>query len=277
MSESPIVTKSAFPYQIVIFVLIQVLSLPIWKLKDRVRLDASHWNFLVREVKLKEYKSMIKEYNRKYRQFVSKINYYSIIIAIVFCLMILFIPFPLLRTNSVIIGLSPIIIALLVVGFSLFAGIAIFEAIPNSVTDELPVHNPHKFNKIIQFLSSLPGISWCGIRMDLGEDRGYYTIRNPIPVARIEGIESIAWLECKTNSNDLLTSISSCLEKGESKEPEVIGELKVPTPALPVVELIRKTILSYIDRSENNEFLEEVLEEIDTFITNTKRVSTRNE
>ncbi|TFG33194.1 hypothetical protein EU527_08580 [Candidatus Thorarchaeota archaeon] len=303
MSEDLVVTKSAFPYQIAIFILLQIwaligfeisqyqmvtlyefpyiwfgwmsfllvilipiLGLLIWKLKDRVQLAIPHWNFRIREVDENEYEAMIKDYHLNYRYILSSLDYVSFFVAILLYLGILFIPFILMRTNSFIIGLTPLILALMVMLFGLVVGIAIFKAIPNSATKEFPTHDSKKHRKTVQFLFSLPGIFWSGIRVNIGEDRGFYTIRDPTPIARIEGIESVAWMECLEYSRQGTSIIRSLLETGLSDEPILVGEIALPTNSVMIVELIKKTVMLYIEYSEDVELLEEVLEDITTFI-----------
>ncbi|MCJ7817333.1 MAG: hypothetical protein MUP60_00650, partial [Candidatus Thorarchaeota archaeon] len=96
MTESSIISKSPLPYQIVIFIIVNlwafmcfevaqyqlvliyqnplawigwsnlvlvsmlpVLGVSVWKLKDRVQLQTPKWDFKIREVSLREFENMV--------------------------------------------------------------------------------------------------------------------------------------------------------------------------------------------------------------------------
>ncbi|TFG32682.1 hypothetical protein EU527_09600 [Candidatus Thorarchaeota archaeon] len=310
MSETLIVKSSSIPYQIAIFILLQIwalmcyeisqyqlvvlyespftwfgwitfllivllpiLVLLVWKFKDRIQITTPNWKFRIREINENEYEVMVKEYNRQYRDIISSLDYLSFLITIILYFGILFLPFLLMRTNSVIISLTPFIVALMVMLFGLLAGIVVFKAIPTSVAKEFPVQNHKKHRKMVHYLISLPGISWSGIRLIIGEDRGFYTLRNPIPIARIEGIEGVAWIECVEDSDGTSSVIRSQIQNDASKDFVIVGEITLPTKSTAIVELIKRTILLYIDNNGVDEFLEDVLEDIDAFLLMQKSVS----
>lgn len=303
MTEDPIVLRSALPYQIIIFIILQiwalmcyeisqyqmvilydtpfswigwatfllvllipVLGITVWKLKDQVQLSESHWNFCTREVDLDEYEQMIKDYNRKYSFVMSSFSHSFIITTILLFLGILLVPFFLMQTNSLVISLTPVILALLVMFFGFAFGLALFKAMPNSATNEFPYHRPRRYRKKVRFLLSLPGVFWSGIRMIIGEDRGFYTIRNPLSIARIEGLEGVAWIEWNENSTGTTSTICSLLQINSSEEPLVVGELIMPTTKFSIVELIKKTMLLYIEHKGTEELLDDILEDIDNYL-----------
>ncbi len=314
LSETPIRSKSSLPYLIFIFILLQVwaiifyevaqyqmvilyespfswlgwssfilavfipiLGVTLWRLKETSWIGPTDWNFRVREVEGGEFKTMMKEYRQKYSYLVSFVDYHTIFFTILIFIGILFIPFYLMRTNSTVISLTPSIIAILVILFGLGFSAAIFKMLPTSATSEFPIYNPRKYLKITQSFCLLPGIFWCGIRANIGESAGLYTVRDPTPVARIEGIESVGWLECKTDAKGNPLIYQAILASESDHEPIVINSIPSFLNSLEATELIKKTIELYIERHSESDVLQDIIEEIDIFIRNsTSSIDTKN-
>ncbi len=304
MTEAPITAKSPLPYQIAIFIIIQiwalmcfevaqyqmvilyqspfswigwatlvlismlpVLGLSVWKLKDRVQLHNPQWEFKIREVNLREFEEMTKSYNTGYRYLLSSFDYLSLTLLSICYVLVIALPFYLMRTNSLIIGFTPIILSLFTMIFGLLFSYFAFKIIPNSATLEFPTHRPHRLRKTNSFLAHLPGIFWSGVRLTLGEAGGFYTIRSPIPVGRIEGIEGAARIECELDSSGNLTRMIPIFESEEIVPSEQIRDLIAPITPTKTSQLIRLMILEYIHHSGGEEMLEDVLEDIDTFLS----------
>ncbi|MHA1575986.1 MAG: hypothetical protein ACTSU3_01365 [Candidatus Thorarchaeota archaeon] len=303
MTEAPIIAKSPLPYQIIIFIIIQiwalmcfevaqyqmvtlyqsplswivwanlvlttmlpVLGLCVWKLKDRVQLLNPQWEFKIREVNLREFEEMTKSYNSGYRYLLSTFDYLSLGLLSICYVLVNALPFFLMRTNNLIIGLTPIILALFTMIFGLLFSYFGFKLIPNSATPEFPTHNPRRLRKTISLLAHLPGIFWCGVKLTIGEAGGFYTIRNPIPVARIEGIEGAARIECGIDSSGNLASIVPIFESEDIVPSEQLVEITAPITPTKTSKLVRQMILEYISHSGGEEILADVLEDIDTFL-----------
>ena len=304
MTEAPIIAKSPLPYQIAIFIIIQIwalicfevaqyqmvtlyqsplswigwatlvlsLMLPVlglctWKLKDRVQLLNPQWDFKIREVNLREFEEMIRSYNTGYRYLLSSFDYLSLGLLSVSYVLVIALPFYLMRTNSLIIGFTPIILALFTMIYGLLFSYFAFKIIPNSATPEFPTHHPRRLRKTISFLAHLPGIFWSGVRLTLGEASGFYTIRSPIPVARIEGIEGAARIECELDSSGNLTRIIPIFDSEDIVPSEKIGDIVAPITPIKTSQLVRLMILEYISHRGGEEILGDVLEDIDTFLS----------
>lgn len=303
MSEDPIISKSPLPYQILIFIIIHIwafmcfevaqyqmvtlyqsplswigwatlvltsmlpgLAISTWKLKDRIQLQNPNWQFKAREVNLQEFKEMTKNYNTSYRYLLSSVDYLLLVLLSICYVAVIALPFYLMRTNSLVIGATPIILAFFTIVFGLLFSYFTFKLIPNSATPEFPTHRPRIFRKAISFLAHSPGIFWSGVRLTLGEAGGFYTIRSPIPVARIEGIEGAARIEGEIDSSGNLTRIIPVFESDgivPSDKVEDIVEIITPTK---IAQLIRLMIKEYIRHSGGEEILDDVLEDIDTFL-----------
>lgn len=317
LAEVQVSTKSSLPYLILIFILLQVwaimsyevaqyqmvilyeapqswliwsslllstlipiLGVSTWRLKETAKILSPNWNYRVREVDVDEFQHMIKEYRRKYRYFISSFDYISLFLAILLFLGILFLPFFLMRTNSFVMGLTPTIIALMVLIFGIVLCKAVFAITRTSATSEFPIYNPREYAKITRYFSSLPGIYWSGIRLSIGEAAGFFTIRSPQPVARIEGIESVGWLECTLNSQGCFQSLSALLATDTDRKPTVIDTISNYGNALEAVHAIKKTIEQYLEKSGETEILQEVLEEVTDFIrshTSSTQTAQRND
>lgn len=304
MTEVPIISKSSLPYQIAIFIIIYLwafmcfevaqyqmvtlyqsplswigwatlvltsmlpaLGLSVWKLKERVQLQNPNWNFKTREVNLKEFEEMIKNYNNSYRSLLSSVDYLLLILFSICYVTIIALPFYLMRTNILVIGATPIILALITIIFGLLFSYFTYKLIPNSATPEFLTHHPRRFRKAISFLAHSPGIFWSGVRVTLGEAGGFYTIRSPIPVARIEGIEGAARIEGEIDSSGNLTCITPVFESDRFAPSEKIGDIDEPITPTKTAQLIRLMIQEYLRHGGGEEILDDVLEDIDTFLS----------
>lgn len=304
MTEVPIISKSSLPYQIAIFIIIHMwafmcfevaqyqmvtlyqsplswigwatliltsmlpaLGLSAWKLKDRVQLQNPNWKFKVREVNLQEFEEMTKNYNTSYRYLLSSIDYLLLILLSICYVTVIALPFYLMRTNSLVIGATPIILAFFTIVFGLLFSYFTFKLIPNSATPEFPTHQPRRFRKTISFLAHSPGIFWSGVRLTLGEAGGFYTIRSPIPVARIEGIEGAARIEGEIDSSGNLTRIIPVFESDGIVPSEKIVDIVEPITPTKTAQLVRLMIQEYIRHSGGEEILDDVLEDIGTFLS----------
>lgn len=304
MAEAPIIAKSALPYQIALFILIHIWAficfevaqyqlvilfenpiswiawatlvlstmLPVlgscsWKLKDQVHLQTPEWEFKIREVHLQEFREMTKNYNKSYRHLISSIDYLLIILVSICYVTIVTLPFYLMRTNFLIISFTPAILALITIVFGFLFSYFIFKFVPNSATPEFPTHQPRKLRKAISFLIGIPGIFWTGVKFVIGEAGGYYTMRDPVPIARIEGIEGAARIDCEIDSSGNLTRIIPIFESEDIVPSEKLDDLVERITPVNTAKLIRLMIQEYLSHRGGEEILEDVLEEIHTFLS----------
>jgi hypothetical protein len=303
MTEEPLISKSPFPYQIAIFIIINlwaymgfevaqyqlvilyeaplswigwstlvllsllpILGVSTWKLKDRVQLQNPEWDFKNREVGFKEFREMVTNYNSSYRYLLSSIDYLVLLTLCICYTLMIVLPFFLMRSTVLIIQMTPIIVALIVIVFGLLFSFFIFKYIPNSATPEFPSHHPRRLQKPVQFLTGIPGIFWAGIRLTIGESGGFYTMRNPISIARIEGIEGAARLECHLDQSGAISNIVPVFEQENFNPSKELVAVTEPVTPVKTTHLIRSMIQEYIKHSGGEEILEDVLEDIDTFL-----------
>lgn len=304
MTESPIISKPPLPYQIVIFILVNlwafmsfevaqyqlvliyqhplswigwsnlvllsmlpVLGVSVWKLKDRFQLQTPIWNFKVREVSFKEFEDMVSNYNANYRFLLSSVDNLIFVLLSLCYVVVVALPFLLMNTTASIIQMTPVITSMFVIVFGLLYSYFIFKLIPNSATPEFPSYKPRRFRKAISFLVGIPGTFWVGVRLTIGESVGFYTMREPVPIARIEGIEGNARIECPVDTSGNITRVVPIFELENfypSEEIEVVCE---PITPVRITKLIRLMIQEYIRHSGGEEILEDVIDDIDTFLS----------
>ncbi|MCK5266494.1 MAG: hypothetical protein KAR03_12865, partial [Candidatus Thorarchaeota archaeon] len=219
-----------------------------------------------------EFEEMTRSYNTSYRYLLSSVDYLLLILLSICYVLVIALPFYLMRTNILVIGATPIILALFTIIFGLLFSYFTFKIIPNSATPEFPTHRPRRFRKAISFLAHSPGIFWSGVRLTLGEVGGFYTIRSPIPVARIEGIEGAARIEGEIDSSGNLTRIIPVFESDGIVPSEKIGDIIAPITPIKTVQLVRLMIREYIRHRGGEEILDDVLEDIDTFLSKHKSI-----
>jgi hypothetical protein len=303
MTKEPLISKSSLPYQIGIFLIVNLwgfmifevaqyqlivlyevplawigwsnlvlltllpaLGVSTWKFKDRIQLQNPKWNFKIREVGFKEFKEMVASYNSSYRYLLSSFDYLVFLLLCICYVLVIALPFFLMRTTVLIIQMTPLLITLIVIVFGLLFSFFIFKYIPNSATPEFPSHKSRKLQKPIQFLVGIPGIFWAGVRLTIGEAGGFYTMRNPISIARIEGIEGVARLECHLDQSGVISSIVPVFEMENFKKSEKLAPITKPITAVKTAHLVRSMIQEYIRHSGAEEILEDVIEDIDIFL-----------
>jgi len=251
---------------LVLLSLLPILGVSTWKLKDRVQLQNPEWDFKNREVGFKEFREMVANYNSSYRYLLSSVDYLVLFMLCICYALVIVLPFFTMRSTALIIQTTPIIVALFVITFGLLFSFFIFKYIPNSATPEFPSHHPRRFNKPILFFMGIPGIFWAGIRLTIGEAGGFYTMRNPIPIARIEGIEGTARMECHLDQSGSISRIGPVFELENFKPSKELEAVTEPVTPVKATHLVRAMIQEYIRHSGEEEILEDVLEDIDTFL-----------
>lgn len=304
MKDSPVTTNSAFLYQFLIFIVLQiwaimifnvamyqmvtlyetplewfgwcslafltlmpVLSFLSWKLKNRVQYHEVEWEYRVQEVSAEEFFHMVKSYNAGYSHILSLIDLRLLPLVVACYLGALFLPFPLTRAIPTVILLTPVVIAAFLTLFGVFFAYFVFRFVSNPASREFPHYRPRMLIKSVEMLSRLPAVFWAGVRLTIGEAGGFYTLKQPRPIARIEGIEGIARLECVLNENGKLIEVVAVFGSETSDDKTVIAKEQAPVTELALVRLIRRVLDEYIKTRDGEDLLEEVLEEIKSYIS----------
>jgi len=246
--------------------LLPVLVALSWRLKTSVVFDEPEWDLKEREVTVTEYKSMVKDYHRAYQHSLSMVDYPLILLIIFVFLGALFFPFVTLQTSVPIIAATPVIFGFLFVPFGILFANVIFKFIPNSATPVLSFLQPKQIQPFIAIMSQSPGISWAGVQVTLGEAGGYYTIRNPIPIARVEDIEGVSKIECELNEAGELVKVSGYLQLEEKDESFLVEEVPDELTPLLIARIVQKIFHTYIKERGQQELFEDVLEEVESYL-----------
>jgi hypothetical protein len=245
---------------------IPAITAVTWRMKARVSFIEPKWDFREREVTLSEYEQMMKQYRSQYRNFLSIVDTRLIVLACILSVSAVAFPFFLMRTTFFLIAATPVIFGLLILIFGLVSSSIIFKFIPNEATLHFPFVSEKILRPSIIMMQTTSGISWAGVSILLGEASGYYTIRKPTPVSRIEGIESAAQIHCILDESGNVTKLVSTLHLDDSDTSHVISESSGEFSHKETTEMVYKTLLAYIEAKGSDEFLDEVLEEVTLFL-----------
>ncbi len=251
------------------FLFISILPVLIgisWKMKTDIKYSEPKWDFREREVTISEYEKMIKQYRRAYQIVLSIIDIPSLGITVLLFSTAILAPFVLMRTTFYLIAATPIIFGFLVLLFGVVFTNLTFKYIPNDSTPHFSYTQTSLLSKVVRLIGQSPGISWVGVRIIIGEAGGYFTIREPKPVARIEDIESAARIECQFDDSGDQFRVRSILQLEGSEESVVVDDTPDQLTPYLVAQIVQKTILSYIETRGGSELLEEVLDDLDTYL-----------
>ena len=272
VAQFQLITLYETPYNWIAWcVFILVSSIPAitaatWRMKTNIKFIEPEWDFREREVTLYEYGNMMKHYRSEYRNFLSVIDIGLILLAWILSVVAVALPFLLMRTTFFLIAATPVIFGFLVLIFGLVSSSILFKFIPNDATPQFPSMSEKLLRPSIETMESIPGISWSGVSMMLGEASGYYTIREVTPVCRIEGIESVAKIRGILDESNHVSKLVSTLSLDNSDTPRVIGESSGEITSKQITEMVHKTLLAYIETKGEDEMLDEVLEEVTFFM-----------
>ncbi len=237
-----------------------------WKMKTDITYSEPKWDFREREVTISEYEKMIRQYRQAYQIVLSIIDIPSLGLTVLLFSTAILAPFVLMRTTFYLIAATPIIFGLLLLLFGVVFTNLIFKYIPNDSTPHFPYQQTSPLNKVVRLIEQSPGISWVGVHIIIGEAGGYFTIREPKPVARIEDIESAARIECQLYDPESQFRVRSLLQLEGSGESVVVDISPDQLTPYLVAQIVQKTILAYIEARGGSELLDEVLNDLDTYL-----------
>jgi len=143
-----------------------------------------------------------------------------------------------------------------------------YRAVPTDASQQFPFNTPRKFRNAVCVLWNTPGISWVGVRISIGEARGYYMIRDPTVVARIDGIESAARIEAEIDRLGRFIKATSIMdfEPAEGRwTVETDTTCGVTSETLRA--LVKRTLQAYTAAKGADALLEEILEELEVSVT----------
>ncbi len=250
--------------------LLPAVGMVIWRAKQQVDIPTLEWSFRERDVTPLEFKNMTRQYAKDYQYLVSRVDYPLALLAISVGVTLVGAPILLMRTNAFVISITPIIAGFLMMVFGVLVATSLFRSMPGPLSDEFPPHSYRRMRRGLSQIGDLPGTSWVGVRLTIGESHGYFTIRSPRPEVRIEDIESVARIECETDRTGNITSASAVLEVEDGRE-ETVAAAHSDVNRLELTLLVKRLLEAYVQKRGEESYLDEIQEEVQRAIDSLKR------
>lgn len=240
------------------------LAIPIWIvarwLKQSVSYNEVPWEFHTQELSYEEYSKMMADYARGYSHLVVRLDYRVLLLAILLFITAISLPIPLITVSVVLVFYIPYAFGALSIMYGILLSIFFYRASSNDVTEHFSFENPKNLRNALTLLESTPGLSWIGIRFQMGSASGYYAIQNPRVVGRIMGIEGAARIEIIVGGIDPPMTAFGFVSSLESEESKRMMELDAPDEEVVQLSyLVRWCINLYVRDHGANEVLDEVL------------------
>jgi len=148
-----------------------------------------------------------------------------------------------------------------IVIFGLALALAVYAFASNEASEHFQFIKPKVLkNAIISFEDTL-GISWVGIKITIGEADGYFTIRSPRIVARIEEIESAIEIIGEVDESGKITQVYANFQT-VSLQSESETFTRVYTNPSDILEIVKESLNHYILSSGTNELLDDLAVEL---------------
>ncbi|MFQ5884822.1 MAG: hypothetical protein ACE5IO_06955 [Thermoplasmata archaeon] len=250
-------------------IVLLTLAIPVWVMatwiKRRISYAEPDWDFQVREISYREFEAMMKEYIREYSLIVARMDWLPLIVAVFACAGSVLFPLLVLSLFPLLALYIPYLFGGLTLVYGLALSVFLHRATRNEASEDFPLHPMGALRIARQVLSSVTGVSWSGVRLSIGEAGGYYTIRSPSVVARVEEIEGSARIEIVFDELGLPSSASAvvALQDGSEKMSEKTS-LTAPLDGEQFLDLVRWSVATYIEDRGPSEFLEELVKELGT-------------
>jgi hypothetical protein len=254
ISSSSIVLLSLTPF---------ILVIAVW-IKRRVTFNAPEWDFQVREIVYAEFDSMTKDYVKGYSHIIARIDLFMLLIVVFSFILSCGLPLLILSFSILLAAYVPYLFGALVLVYGLALALFLHRLVKNEASEDFPLHSKSPIRDAIQTLSATPGVSWAGVKLSIGEAGGYYTIRSPTPMARIEAIEGSAKIEMKID--DLgRSSVAAATVTGRDQSEDKSNEIRLdPTTAIDqLTSLVNWSVTTYVEEHGSNELVEELIEELE--------------
>ncbi|MHA1637023.1 MAG: hypothetical protein ACTSUB_03310 [Candidatus Thorarchaeota archaeon] len=238
--------------------------IPLWiiarSLKRSVGYNDVTWDFKKRDVSSSEYEVMMHDYSEGYSMVLHKIPLFTIILSIVFAFVAVFHLYIIVALDELLLAFLPYSFGFLLLLYGIFLTLSIYSVTPTDPGIHFPYTHPRVLKDAIRTFEQVLGISWTGIQITMGEAGGYYTIRSPRIIARIEEIESAIEIIGDVDEQGRLTRISARFDSVESPDSEITS--KDYTLPDDIFDVVKESVKSYIRTSGYNELLEELVEEL---------------
>lgn len=242
------------------FVPVAVLS---WKMKQQVSVTSLDWKLHEREIEYSEFEALLKSYYKAYSHLMSRIGWIPVAITLGIVIATVTLPYAVVAYVPQVIGIAPYLFGFLLLPFGLLAGRAVYMAAPNDASIEFPSIASRHIWRAVELLEVASGLSWAGLRLTIGEAAGYFTVRNPRAVGRIEGIESSAWIEVVVDEKGHPIDAAARVTLSSREQ-----EIRRPTPATgelvrgELEDIIRACLRTYVSDRGSDELLDGIMEDL---------------
>ncbi|MHA1576090.1 MAG: hypothetical protein ACTSU3_01895 [Candidatus Thorarchaeota archaeon] len=238
------------------------LSLTVSHLKKRIVFFNKEWTFEDREISFSEFEPMMREYSKKYAMVLVHVPVVEIILALSFTVIAIGHPYLIHFFNPISLVFVPYTFGASTIIFGLAVALSVYALTPNDATEHFQFVKPKIFNNAIITFENTLGLSWVGIKVTIGEADGYFTIRFPRIVARIEEIESAIEIVGNVNESGNITNVSAkfLTEPLQSEDEDLSRVYTRPTD---ILDIVKESLKRYILSTGDNELLEDLAEELE--------------
>lgn len=239
------------------------LVLLSWRMKQRVSVGPIQWNFEESEIKYDEFEHVVAEYTKGYSHLQSRFDVPLALLTTTIAVIALLLPLMIVDYFQQASGWAPYLFGLLLMAFGLAILRVVFLVVPNDATVSFPVVRARPLSSAVESLENTLGVSWAGVRLSIGESGGYYTLRSPHAVGRIEGIENSAWVEVEFDKSAEPSSVVAKVSL-ESGIMEFAAPLMDHSASLQRVlkEMVSKCVAEYVKAKGSDEILDELMTEL---------------
>ncbi len=233
------------------------LAATIWRMKWSLEITEPEWEFKDQYISFSEFRTISKDYRSNYTLFTSRFALERVVLVAMVLVFSMSLPFILDSLLFPILVFLPQLFGLLTILLGILYTSLFFAIIPGPLNHEFPLY-PHKpIRRGLRLLSDIPALSWIGVCVRIGYWSGYYTIREPLLAAKIEGLESVATLLCSVTQDGAISYA------WVHNEMEHEGFPKIPKKARPtsddIIDMVREVVKWYSLVSPENEVLDDVM------------------
>ncbi len=239
---------------------IAVLS---WKMKQQVSVTSLDWKLHERDIEYSEFEALLRGYYKAYSHLMNRVGWMSVTITASIAVAAIMLPNAVVAYIPELIAIAPYLFGFLLLPFGLMAGRTVYMAAPNDASIEFPWVSWKRIWRPIELLEETSGLSWAGVRLTIGEAGGYFTVRNPRAIGRIEGIESSAWIEVEVDESgrpiDAVARVALSSHERELRPPRpATGELARHD----LEDLVRTCFREYVSDRGSDEMLDGIMEDL---------------
>ena len=239
------------------------LVLLSWRMKEQVSVLDIEWDFREREVEYGEFALLAREYKSGYSHLMSQFSVRLALVVLVTTIAAALLPLIVVTRFQLASGWAPHMFGFLLVVLGLAVVRLVYLEVPNDASASFPRIDAHSLRKAIGLLEDTAGISWAGVRLSVGEASGYYTLRNPRVVGRIEGIESTARIEIAVDRSGSPTSTVGMILIDSNEQELTAAQMEPGAPfRRRLDELVAWCLVEYVKVKGRDDILDGLMTEL---------------